>query len=196
MSVQRVRITTHTPTIAGAVSRIRLVGQSVTGPTGPADTTATAGLAAHIADTSDAHDASAVSVLDAGGYYTGTDAEAVLAELPAKFVATATYATTDWVVPTLTTGWTAYGAPYQVPRYRLWLGVVYVQGLAQNTSGGALGAGTALFTLPVGMRPAATIDAAPFSVSTMEVKNNGSVNVNNSIANNAFLTLTFSFVPG
>src|SRR5687768_1733824 len=36
---------------------------------------------AHIADTSDAHDASAVSVADAGGYYTGTDVEAVLQEL-------------------------------------------------------------------------------------------------------------------
>lgn len=38
-------------------------------------------LAAHLADTSDAHDASAVSVLDSGAHFTGTDVEAVLAEL-------------------------------------------------------------------------------------------------------------------
>jgi hypothetical protein len=35
----------------------------------------------HTGDTSDAHDASAISVLDAGGNFTGTDVEAVLAEL-------------------------------------------------------------------------------------------------------------------
>lgn len=40
-------------------------------------------LAAHIADASDAHDASAISVLDTGGNFTGTDVEAVLAELAA-----------------------------------------------------------------------------------------------------------------
>lgn len=38
-------------------------------------------LAAHIADTADAHDASAISVLDTLGSFTGTDVEAVLAEL-------------------------------------------------------------------------------------------------------------------
>jgi len=37
--------------------------------------------AAHIADATDAHDASAISVLDTGGNFTGTDVEAVLAEL-------------------------------------------------------------------------------------------------------------------
>lgn len=35
----------------------------------------------HTGDTSDAHDASAISVLDAGGNFTGTDVEAVLVEL-------------------------------------------------------------------------------------------------------------------
>jgi hypothetical protein len=38
---------------------------------------------AHIADTTDAHDASAVSIVDAGGYYTGTDVEAALQEIGA-----------------------------------------------------------------------------------------------------------------
>jgi hypothetical protein len=42
-------------------------------------------LAAHLADTSDAHDASAVSVADAGGFYPGTDVEAVLQEAPKRF---------------------------------------------------------------------------------------------------------------
>jgi hypothetical protein len=44
-------------------------------------------LAAHLADTGDAHDASAVSVLDTAGLFTGTDAEAVLAELGLHHVA-------------------------------------------------------------------------------------------------------------
>lgn len=38
-------------------------------------------LAAHLADTTDAHDASAISVLDTAANFTGTDVEAVLAEL-------------------------------------------------------------------------------------------------------------------
>lgn len=36
---------------------------------------------AHLADTTDAHDASAISVADSGGNFTGTDVETVLAEL-------------------------------------------------------------------------------------------------------------------
>lgn len=38
-------------------------------------------IAAHLADTTDAHDASAISVLDTAANFTGTDVEAVLAEL-------------------------------------------------------------------------------------------------------------------
>lgn len=38
---------------------------------------------AHVADTTDAHDASAVSIADAGAYYTGTDVEAALQEIGA-----------------------------------------------------------------------------------------------------------------
>lgn len=40
--------------------------------------------AAHVADTSDAHDAVAISVADAGGYYSGADVEAVLQEAGAS----------------------------------------------------------------------------------------------------------------
>lgn len=59
-----------------------------TGIHGIADTTvlettvgAQAKVDAHVNDTSDAHDASAISVADAGGLFTGTDVEAVLTEL-------------------------------------------------------------------------------------------------------------------
>jgi hypothetical protein len=37
----------------------------------------------HIADTTDAHDASAISIVDTGGYFTGTEVEAALQELGA-----------------------------------------------------------------------------------------------------------------
>lgn len=40
-------------------------------------------ISAHLADASDAHDASAVSILDSGAYFTGTDVEAALQELGA-----------------------------------------------------------------------------------------------------------------
>jgi hypothetical protein len=43
--------------------------------------TLTDALAAHLADTNDAHDASAISVTDADGNYTGSTVEAVLAEI-------------------------------------------------------------------------------------------------------------------
>lgn len=35
----------------------------------------------HTEDTTDAHDASAISIVDAGGLYTGTDVEAALQEV-------------------------------------------------------------------------------------------------------------------
>jgi hypothetical protein len=44
-------------------------------------------LTAHTGDTTDAHDASAISVLDTGGNFTGTDVEAVLAELDSAIAA-------------------------------------------------------------------------------------------------------------
>ena len=40
-------------------------------------------ISAHLADTTDAHDASAVSIVDSGGYFTGTEVEAALQELGA-----------------------------------------------------------------------------------------------------------------
>lgn len=46
-----------------------------------AEATAAAALASHTGDTTDAHDASAISSVDAGGFYTGTDVEAILQEI-------------------------------------------------------------------------------------------------------------------
>jgi len=45
--------------------------------------TAGGDIAAHLADTDDAHDASAVSIVDAGAHFTGTEVEAALQELAA-----------------------------------------------------------------------------------------------------------------
>ena len=98
--------TTGTLTVAGAagtavtVSGLAVVATGVAfTPTGTvAATTVQAAIAEvsgdvtdHLADTADAHDASAVSVADTGGYYTGTNVETVLAELPGKFGPLPTY---------------------------------------------------------------------------------------------------------
>lgn len=44
-------------------------------------------LSDHLADGTDAHDASAISLLDTAGYYTATNVEAALAELPSQYFA-------------------------------------------------------------------------------------------------------------
>lgn len=58
----------------GSKARVHLTPQSP-------GTVSDADLAAHTGDALDAHDASAVSITDAGGYFTGTDVEAALAEV-------------------------------------------------------------------------------------------------------------------
>lgn len=55
---------------------------------------ADAAVAAHAADVADAHGASAVSVLDTAGYFSGADVEAVLAEVGADAVARTTQLST------------------------------------------------------------------------------------------------------
>ena len=99
----------------------------------------------------------------------------------------------SWVEPAVGTGWTIQGAPYEVPRYRKVNGIVYIEGLVLNNSGGALGPVDPVFNLPVGFRPRATVNAAPFSAAGMQVTSSGAVQVNNSIPNSTFLTLHFSF---
>jgi len=59
-----------------------VAGTNVQAAIGEVASDAAADLLAHTANAVDAHDASAISVADAGGYYTGTTVEAVLAELP------------------------------------------------------------------------------------------------------------------
>ena len=86
MSVQTIRLNTSGATQAGAVSRIRLVSQSVTGPV---DVTNTVALAAHIDDTTDAHDASAISFSPVGTI-AATDAQAAIAEVATDAAADAT----------------------------------------------------------------------------------------------------------
>lgn len=111
MSTQAITICTSGSTAAGAVSRVTLVSQAVTGPsagiaaqvaftptgtiaatnvqaaiaevaTDAAAAYATAtGLSDHLADTTDAHDASAISLLDTANNYTATEVEAALAEV-------------------------------------------------------------------------------------------------------------------
>ncbi len=49
-------------------------------------------LAAHLADTTDAHDASAISVADAGGYFTSTEVEGALQEVAADAAGAASLA--------------------------------------------------------------------------------------------------------
>ena len=46
-----------------------------------AETALGADISAHTGDTSDAHDASAISIVDAGAFYTGSDVEAALQEI-------------------------------------------------------------------------------------------------------------------
>lgn len=72
------------------VDNVVLVGNVISGFNGTyTETTSTnvveigGDLSAHLADTTDAHDASAVSIVDAGSYFTGTDVEAALQELGA-----------------------------------------------------------------------------------------------------------------
>lgn len=57
-----------------------------------------------------------------------------------------------WITPTLTNGWVAYGGVYGGARYmKDSLGFVHLQGFLK---GGTTTAGTAMFTLPAGYRPA------------------------------------------
>ncbi|MES2156029.1 MAG: hypothetical protein V4510_12925 [bacterium] len=60
-----------------------VLGGTYPNPSFAADMATQAELDAHTGDTTDAHDASAVSIVDAGNYFTGTEVEAALQELGA-----------------------------------------------------------------------------------------------------------------
>lgn len=118
-----------------------------------------------------------------------------MADLPGTYVAQAVAETTAWVEPAVGTGWNIFGNGYEVPRYRKWMGMVTVQGLVLNNSGGALDSTDVIFNLPAGFRPRAVVGAPPFSGTSIEVTGAGDVRVNNSSPNGTFHWLTMVFVP-
>lgn len=106
-------------------------------------------LADHLADTSDAHAASAISVVDSGTFFTGTDVEAVLQELGPVLIGSGvrqTYTptlTASSSNPTLGSGSSATG--YYVQNGEL----VSVQiSILFGSSGAAAGSGTYRLSLP------------------------------------------------
>lgn len=60
----------------------------------------------------------------------------------------------DWIIPSIASGWKAYGAAnYDVVAYIKKQGVVWIKGIVSATSGSV---GSTIFTLPVGYRPSKT----------------------------------------
>jgi hypothetical protein len=57
-----------------------------------------------------------------------------------------------WQTPTLLNSWVDFGPPYVTAQYRKIGKIVYVKGFVVNGT-----AGWAIFTLPVGFRPSATL---------------------------------------
>jgi hypothetical protein len=99
----------------------------------------------------------------------------------------------SWTVPVLGAGWTNLGLGWQTARYAILNGIVVMEGLIQNTSGGPLA--TALFTLPAGFRPTATIIRTEFSIP-LEVRLDGVVIPNAAVADTAFIGIGVTFAPG
>lgn len=67
-------------------------------------------------------------------------------------VTSASFATQAWTLPTLQNGWTHFGGIFTGAYYRKVGDEVQLRGLVKN---GTVGAGTPIFTLPVGFRPLA-----------------------------------------
>ncbi len=109
---------THSPTadipFSNVWDAIKYVRDTLTAAIAQVASDASAALTAHLSDTADAHDASAISVVDAGTYFTGTDVEAALQEAGAAISAlndilSPLGAATDNVVPR----WDATGTAFQ-----------------------------------------------------------------------------------
>jgi hypothetical protein len=100
--------------------------------------------------------------------------------------------TTAWVTPSLGAGWTTIPG-YQAPRYRRKGDIVEVEGLVQNTSGGALS--TDIFTLPAGFRPTAIHVNAGYSAvnTTPIVAATGAVSPPAAIPDDGFLPVQMIF---
>jgi hypothetical protein len=102
-----------------------------------------------------------------------------------------------WAAATLLNSWVDFGAPHQPARYRKISGIVFVQGFVKNGTGTAA---TNILTLPVGFRPAATITfpqtvgpGPSWSGARVDVDSSGNVQVGQTLASSAYLSLTLSF---
>lgn len=96
-----------------------------------------------------------------------------------------------WTTPALATGWVAV-AGYQAPRYRRIREEVIVEGICQNTSGGALA--TPPFTLPAHMRPTSKQPGQGYSYAmTVEVHTTGEVFPAGPVATTGLLPVSIRF---
>lgn len=94
-----------------------------------------------------------ISVSDTGGYFTGTDVEAILQEIGLDISTLPTF-TTGTFTPTMSiTGGTGNTIPTYTDvytgRYFKTDDVLYLEIICSNTTGGTLGAGTGLITFAV-----------------------------------------------
>lgn len=120
-------------------------------------------------------------------------AATITAALAGK-VATADASTTAWVTPTLLSGWVTNGIGFQPPRYRKWLGLVVVEGLALNGTGGNLAATDELFVLPAGFCPSGVIINTNYG-KPVQVNAGGEVASNDNTAAGAYFGCAIVFVP-
>lgn len=98
----------------------------------------------------------------------------------------------NWIAPTLLSSWVNYGGSYETAGYcRDSFGIVRLRGMIK---GGTNTAGTVLFILPSGYRPASiapftTGSFSPALLTMIEVYANGEVRLG-SAANNGFMSLS------
>jgi hypothetical protein len=103
--------------------------------------------------------------------------------------------TTAWAAPTLLNSWANFGSGHAEAAYRIIDGIVYLRG---TISGGTATAGTVLFTLPTGFRPASRLLFATISSTALgrvDVLANGDVEIR--LGSSTFLVLNgISFPVG
>lgn len=116
-----------------------------------------------LASTSNGEGASCIGIEDSANRFTATNVEAALAELAGSGRTTETVkanadsiaahtATTSYIAPTLLNSWVNYGGTLATAGYlKDAHGFVHITGVIKS---GTTTAGTVLFTLPVGYRPA------------------------------------------
>ena len=97
-----------------------------------------------------------------------------------------------WQTPTLLNSWVDYGSVFSPTLYRRLNGVVFIKGLVKL---GTVAAGTIIFTLPAGYRPAITLLIAAVSndlFAQFRVDASGNV-ITSSPVSNVYLSLQCSF---